>query len=997
MKVEFISNTKQYGKEELASVIQLLADTWPNDRDNVAIAEAKFETIIDSLDQDSASLKKLLNLSWEGIKYLYDKDEYFITVKASTMQAINLVREYVLLEGDVKDEALIKTYDKLKSSITGARESVDSMITNEELLEFEEEKKKKEFLQNNKVKYLEEIIQLLEPINIQDRKNVVKAGAEFEEIFDALVINSTQINKLANLTWEGLKYLYENDEFFSQVKLAVLNTVQIFKNYITENDNVKVEDFEKSYSNLEQALNGDGINDDEKLVPNHTGAISKHDSTSIVEQNILPKNTNLDDLASYMMMLDEESITNDQKERLAAFLKNSIDKENASIISHLKEAYDIVKKALHSKKKEEGWLSIVSVKIEAATIQSKKEEWESSQDESDTSFSQAKNENLSVEDSISERFYISEETDLSLISEFVTECSELIEAAEGALLDLEDHPDDDELVNTVFRAYHTIKGTSAFMGLKPITEFTHFVETLLSMVRDGDLLFDRACADINFEAIDIIKKLLSSIEHLNVGDMLPLPSTYKSLLNVLKDISDNSINPSCALTKREHNTESIKGNNFEIDKERNFNKIELNQDASKVDVPTNGAIQGSEKSNSIHSTEQEKSTPSHPIKNETESSVRVSVNRLDKLIDMVGELVIAHSVVAQDEQIPNNSELQKKVNHTTKILRELQDTSLTLRMVPLKATFHKMNRLVRDLSRKAGKAVKFSTEGEDTEIDRNMVDIINEPLVHMLRNSLDHGIETPEEREKTTKPQVANITLRAFQEGGKVVIKIQDDGRGINKQVILKKAIEKGLVEPDKKMSDSEIYGLIFVPGFSSVEKVTDLSGRGVGMDVVRRSIDQLQGKVDVESELGVGTTITIELPFTLAITDGMLIRVGMQKFIIPTINIDMTFRANPDDLFTILGESEQVLLRGKSVPVIRLHSLFEIYNAEEDILKGTMLIIKNNNDQYALLVDEVIGQQQLVGKSINMINTTKHISGGAILGDGRVGLILDTAALSLN
>jgi two-component system chemotaxis sensor kinase CheA len=278
-----------------------------------------------------------------------------------------------------------------------------------------------------------------------------------------------------------------------------------------------------------------------------------------------------------------------------------------------------------------------------------------------------------------------------------------------------------------------------------------------------------------------------------------------------------------------------------------------------------------------------------------------------------------------------------------------------------------------------------------------MVDIINEQLVHMLRNSLDHGIETPEEREKTTKPQVANITLRAFQEGGKVVIKIQDDGRGINKQVILKKAIEKGLVEPDKKMSDSEIYGLIFVPGFSSVEKVTDLSGRGVGMDVVRRSIDQLQGKVDVESELGVGTTITIELPFTLAITDGMLIRVGMQKFIIPTINIDMTFRANPDDLFTILGESEQVLLRGKSVPVIRLHSLFEIYNAEEDILKGTMLIIKNNNDQYALLVDEVIGQQQLVGKSINMINTTKHISGGAILGDGRVGLILDTAALSLN
>lgn len=995
-----MSNTKQHKTEELASVIQLLADTWPIDRDNVALAGAKFESIMDSFDKGSDHLRQLLNLSWEGIKYLYDKDEYFITVKASTMQAINLLREYVLLEGDVNDEDIIKACDKIKSSITGDSESADSVITNDELLELEEIKKKKVFSAWDKENYLKDIIQLLESITKDDRNNVAKAGAEFEEIFDTLVKNSNQIRKLANLTWEGLKYLYEQDKFFSQVKLAVINTVHIFKEYITENNDVKVEDFEKSYSDLEHALNGDGIHDveelishDEEQIPKHD--IVEHDSTTIVGQHILPKNNTLDDLASYMMMLDEDIITRDQIERLAAFLLNSIDNENASIISFLKEAYEITKNALNNNAVKEGWLSIVSVKIEAATIQKEKDEWESSIDESDTLCSEANNENPSEENNISESFYLSEETDLSLISEFVTECNELIEAAEGALLDLEDHPDDEELVNTVFRAYHTIKGTSAFMGLEPITEFTHFVETLLSMVRDGDLSFDRACADINFEAIDIIKKLLSSVEQLNVGDLLPLPDTYKSLLCVLKEISDNSINPSDALSKREQTKESIEEINFDLDDERGLNDIETKRDRDKVDVPTNTNIQDAVKSNPTNSTEQAKNTTVQPIKNETESSVRVSVNRLDKLIDMVGELVIAHSVVAQDEQIPNDSELQKKVTHATKILRELQDTSLTLRMVPLKATFHKMNRLVRDLSRKAGKPVKFSTEGEDTEIDRNMVDIINEPLVHMLRNSLDHGIETPEERVKTTKSQVANITLRAFQEGGKVVIKIQDDGRGINKDVILKKAIEKGLIEPDKKMSDSEIYGLIFLPGFSSAEKVTDLSGRGVGMDVVRRSIDQLQGKVDVESELGVGTTITIELPFTLAITDGMLIRVGMQKFIIPTINIDMTFRANPDDLFTILGESEQVSFRRKSVPVIRLHSLFEIDDAEEDILRGTMLIIKNNTDRYALLVDEVIGQQQLVGKSINMINTTKHISGGAILGDGRVGLILDTAALS--
>jgi two-component system chemotaxis sensor kinase CheA len=315
-------------------------------------------------------------------------------------------------------------------------------------------------------------------------------------------------------------------------------------------------------------------------------------------------------------------------------------------------------------------------------------------------------------------------------------------------------------------------------------------------------------------------------------------------------------------------------------------------------------------------------------------------------------------------------------------------------MVPLRATFHKMNRLVRDLARKAGKSVKLSTVGEDTEIDRNMVDIINEPLVHMLRNALDHGIEGPEDRKREGKPESANIWLRAYQEGGKVVIEIEDDGKGINKEKVLAKAIEKGLVEPDKKMTDSEIFSLIFLPGFSSADQVTDLSGRGVGMDVVRRSIEQLQGKVEVSSQPGEGTKVSLEIPFTLAITDGMLVRVGDQRFIIPTINIDMTFRADKDDIYTVMGETEHVSFRGKSVPVIRLHKLFNIEGAIEDLLEGTMLIIKNNSRQYALLLDEVIGQQQLVGKSINMMVKMPHISGGAILGDGRVGLILDTSAV---
>ncbi|MCG8373089.1 MAG: chemotaxis protein CheA, partial [Balneolales bacterium] len=648
----------------------------------------------------------------------------------------------------------------------------------------------------------------------------------------------------------------------------------------------------------------------------------------------------MDDVASFIMMADEGSFTPEQGKELTELLKGCIANETEQVSAPLKQALELVETA-NKGISEPGWFEIVSKKIEEATNVEENQEWEESQEvaeplaeaesvkeeitevaNSETAVSESSEEEVPAKDV----FYIPDDVELDMVGEFITECTELIEAAESALLDLEDSPDDIELVNTIFRAFHTIKGTSAFMGLQPITEFTHWVETVLSKVRDGNLPFDQACADINFESIDIIKNLLKVVEVSKGGDPLHTPEKFHKMMRVLVDVSDNDVKPADAMAKTfgENGITPTPVSNSETPSaETSSNNPTPRVELAKV---------------------MEESTTNTVTKTE-DASVRVSVNRLDRLIDMVGELVIAHSVVAQDEGIPKDSELQKKVNHTTKILRELQDTSLTLRMVPLKATFHKMNRLVRDVSKKAGKNVKFTTFGEDTEIDRNMVDIINEPLIHMLRNSIDHGLETPDERAQTEKTEAGNITLSAFQEGGKVVIKISDDGRGINKDVIFGKAVEKGLIEPDKKLTDQEIYGLIFLPGFSSAEVVTDLSGRGVGMDVVRRSIEQLQGKVEVNSELGVGTTITIELPFTLAITDGMLVRVADQRFIVPTINIDMTFRAEADDLFTVLGDSEQVSFRGKSVPVIRLHRLFEISGAKEDILMGTLLVIKNNND----------------------------------------------------
>lgn len=819
---------------ELAEIIRALADVFPNDRDNVMVAGAKFEELIDSFDEKGVQLEKLINLAWKGMKHLYEEDDYFMSVKSSTMQAINTIREYIVAGGDIPLEDFEQSCQQLEKSLSGGKESADSII------EIDEPK----------------------PAETPKKKKKKKASAP------------------------------KADE--SQINGVTLN-----------------------------------------------------------------------DLASNIMMLNEETVTSEELALLTKILKNL--SENSAEVARpaLQLAYEEAVSAVEADEPVEGWLAFISEKTEEAMGAISEEEWSDSPGSEIAPEPQQKVQDSEDDDP----FVIPADSDEGMLGEFVTECSDLVESAEVALLDLEESPDDDELINTVFRSFHTVKGTSAFMGLDPISEFTHSVETLLSMVREGDLPFDLACADITLESIDILKKMLRVVETSEPGDPLPKPHGYERIIEVLNHIFENDKTP----------------------------KEALGEVGSPEPPPAVAETTVSEETDSsvAQETPQNGKADSASQKPEAESTVRVNVSRLDRLIDMVGELVIAHSVVAQDNSIAEDSDLMKKVNHTTKILRELQDTSLILRMVPLRATFHKMNRLVRDLARKAGKSVKFSTRGEDTEIDRNMVDIINEPLVHMLRNSLDHGVESPEERKAAGKSETANIWLRAYQEGGKVVIEIEDDGKGINKEKVLSKALEKGLVDPEKKLTDSEIFSLIFLPGFSSAEQVTDLSGRGVGMDVVRRSIEQLQGKVEVSSQPGKGTKVSLEIPFTLAITDGMLVKVGDQRFIIPTINIDMTFRAEEDDIYTMLGSKEHVSFRGESVPVIRLHRLFNIENAIEDLLEGTMLIIKNNNRRYALLLDEVIGQQQLVGKSINMMVKMPHISGGAILGDGRVGLILDTAAVA--
>ena len=384
-------------------------------------------------------------------------------------------------------------------------------------------------------------------------------------------------------------------------------------------------------------------------------------------------------------------------------------------------------------------------------------------------------------------------------------------------------------------------------------------------------------------------------------------------------------------------------------------------------------------------------------KHTVDSTVRVSTKRLDKLVDMVGEMVIAHSMIAQDEIVSHsqNHALLKKVTQTGKIVRELQDLSMSMRMIPLKATFQKMARLVRDVGRKVGKNVNLITEGEDTEIDRNLVDFINDPLVHMVRNSVDHGIESPEEREQAGKSPQGTIKLSAYHSAGNVVVEISDDGKGLNKELILQKAIERSLIEKGKTLSDKEIYNLIFEPGFSTAQTVTDVSGRGVGMDVVRKNIETLRGQVEINSEAGKGSVFKINLPLTLAIIDGMVIRVASESYVLPTESIVRSIKPEPGQISTVFNEGKVLTIQGQLIPLFPLSRLYDIKQKEKEADEALVVIVEDDTTRAGIIIDELVGRQQVVVKSLGeTMKGIPGISGGAIMPNGRVGLIIDVGGL---
>jgi len=545
------------------------------------------------------------------------------------------------------------------------------------------------------------------------------------------------------------------------------------------------------------------------------------------------------------------------------------------------------------------------------------------------------------------------DADPDLLGDFLEESAEHLIQAEGSVLALEERPDDEEAVNVLFRAFHTIKGSAGFLGLDHVTDLSHRAETLFERVRDREVEVTPAVADLALHVIDVLRALFRCVDEALEGAEPEVPPALEPLVTLL-DADD--------LGER--------------------------LAADDLDLPRSGEGSGGG--------DDDGGSGLAGGDDGSDDTVRVSTDRLDRLVDLVGELVVAHSMIAENPAAgTGGSGFDKTVKRSAKILRELQDLSTSMRMVPLHRLFRKISRVVRDVSRASKKPVRLITEGEETELDRKMVDVIADPLLHMARNAIAHGIEDPETRRARGKPERGRIDLAARQEGGNVVIEISDDGAGMEREAIARKAIEAGLITSDEGMSDQEIYEMIFQPGFTTATELTDISGRGVGMDVVKRSVESLRGRVEIASEPGEGSVFSIQLPLTLALTDGILVRVGNERFIVPTISIQVTVRPDRDDLYTVAGRGEMARVRGQLLPMARLHRLYGIRGATRDPTKGLLMVVGEGNRQTALLVDELLGQEQLVVKALDgAVDESPGIAGGAILGDGEVGLILDPSEL---
>ncbi|MGH8145835.1 MAG: chemotaxis protein CheA [Rhodanobacteraceae bacterium] len=631
---------------------------------------------------------------------------------------------------------------------------------------------------------------------------------------------------------------------------------------------------------------------------------------------------------------------------------------------------------------------------------------------------------------------------------FFDESQEGLDVMEESLLALENGSDDPELVHAIFRAAHSIKGGAATFGFSDVAAFTHVLESLLDEVRDGRRAADEETIELLLQSVDCMRGMLArSRDGGAVADatsealrerfstMLGKPAAAPAAAKLHQLSADGwriKFHPHPHMLRTGNDPlrmfRELAGHGdllvkqVEVLQQPRPAFADLDPTAAMLgwELELRGDIQRNIVQGAfdwvdgdcdleielLHDRRAQQSSPTAPAATDAAKpardgaahadagSIRVSITKVDALINMVGELVIAQSMVSD---IGNNFSMERLMSlreglaQLDRITRELQDSVMGIRMLPIAAVFNRFPRMVRDLEHRLGKRVKLELHGESTEVDKTVLEKIGDPLVHLMRNAIDHGLETPEKRVAAGKPEVGTLRLEARHQGGNVVVEVVDDGAGLQRGPIIRKAIERGLVRPGQGLSDAEVAELIFQAGFSTNAEATDLSGRGVGMDVVRRNVNDLGGSVSVHSKEGVGSTFTIVLPLTLSIIEGLTTEVGDERYIVPLVSIVESLQVEPRSVRHIAGGGELFHFRDEWLPLVRLHAAFGCDGAVTQVEQGIVIVVEANRRRVGLLVDALIGQQQVVIKSLEAhYQRIEGISGATIASDGSVALIVD-------
>ncbi|MFN8847287.1 MAG: chemotaxis protein CheA [Bdellovibrionales bacterium] len=554
---------------------------------------------------------------------------------------------------------------------------------------------------------------------------------------------------------------------------------------------------------------------------------------------------------------------------------------------------------------------------------------------------------------------------------FLDEAAQAIDETEQCFLNLESGEDQTENLNKIFRLAHNLKGSSKAVGFSQFGEFTHEFESFILKVKNKQLPTNKVIVSLLLEGNDYLSEMVEKLKY-----DLDLVFEFDELLNKIKN---PQVNQTDNTIEEEVKSAELQPSNVELKVEaeaHHKSELEVPQEIvqdNKFDDSTNKKI----------------SKPKSSQANQDES-IRVSISKLEKLVNFVGEMVILQSVLKEMANHSRTPNLLKTVHELEKVGKEIQEISMGLRLVPIKPVFQKMSRIVRDTALALNKNVELVLKGEETELDKTILEKINDPLTHLVRNAVDHGVESKEKRESSEKPEKGTVQLSAFNRSGRLIIEVTDDGGGLNPEILIQKAIQKGVLKEGTKLTSKEAFNLVFAPGFSTKEVVTDVSGRGVGMDVVKTNIQDLGGEVIIESQLGKGTTFQISLPLTLAIMDAMTVSYSGHKFIIPLSHVHETVPTKDHPVQNTHMMGDILLLRGENLKLIRLGDLFGI-KSDKPFEQMITMVIRTGSQPFALLVDDIIGQGQVVTKELSPeLRGILGVSGSTILGDGKPALILE-------